>query len=321
LKLPISLKRSAGSSRPVRTVFISKYTLPLTVEEAVDVVLSPAYYWFREEVLPAKNAAQAKKLAPAFFDAIIPEGEYEYLAIPRGERFWLFAYDPALISERLSDAGLKASQIRAVYFAQLECEGLETALEIDERHVLAVVEGVVSVLPARYAPAEQKVGEFCASKPRSRHKVSVSLFRSGWLDEKQLGRLIALAVVFLALYVGNYLQLRHQYRQQLVREYTLKEHYGLPETSFQLKSLVRSLESRQKRQLRLRRAFKQMITLPLRKGEAMLSMLVGEKKADLTIALAEPKRAEAIKAALQKHLRVTSARVKNKTFYVSVAYE
>jgi len=295
--------------------------LPVSEEGMVDVVLSPAFYWFREQVLPAKNAQQAKKLAPAFFDAIIPEGTYEYMAIPHRDAFWLFAYDPALIAEVLADKGLKPTQVRAVYFAQLECKGLETALKIDDAQILVDNEGVLSVLPARYAEAAETVESYCAKTPRSRYKVNISLFRSGLLDEKQLGRLTVIAIAFLAVYLAGFLQLRSQYKQQLVREYALKEHYKLPETSFQLKSLLNSLEGRRKRQLALRKTFKKLTQLPLQKGEAVTKLLLKPKQAELTVALSEPKRAEAIKAALAQFARVTSARVKDKTFYVSIAYE
>ncbi len=295
--------------------------LPVTAEGAVDVVLSPAFYWFREQVLPAKNAQQARKLAPAFFDAIIPEGRYEYMAVPRNETFWLFAYDPDLIVETLADKGLKPSQVRAVYFAQLECTGLEEPLAINEEQILVDNEGVLSVLPSRYGEAKEPVEAYCARTPRSRHKVAVSLFRSGVLDEKQLGRLTAVAIAFLAVYLVGFLQLRHQYREQLVREHALKTHYKLPETSFQLKSLVNSLEGRQKRQLALRAVMKNVTRLPLQTGEALTQLTLKPKKADMTIVLAAPKRAEAIKSALQKFARVTSAKVKDRTFYVSIAYE
>ena len=321
MKLPSSLKRPSKPSPVKRTVFISKKMLPVAYDGQVDVVLSPAFYWFREKVLPAKNAQQAKKLAPSFFDAIIPEGHYEYMAVPHNETFWLFAYDPDMIAEVLADKGLKPAQVRAIYFAQLECKDLNHALKINDEQILVNNEGVVSVLPVRYGDAQESVESFCAKTPRSRHKVGISLFRSGVLDEKQLGRLTVVAIVFLAIYLVGFLQLRHQYKEQLVREYALKEHYKLPETSFQLKSLINSLEGKQKRQLAMRRVLKKLTKLPLEKGEALLRLSMKPKKAELSIRLSTPKRAEAIKTSLLQFARVSSAKVKDRTFYVSIAYE
>lgn len=312
---------SRKRSRAIRTIFLSKKMLPLSLDEQVNVVLSPAFYWFREAVLPAKNTTQAKKLAPSYFDAILPEGEYEYMAVAKTEAFWLFAYNPDLIAEALHDAGLRPNQIEAVYFAQTECFDLAQPHQINADAVLVVNEGVVSVVASRYVEAETSIESYLNATPRSRHKVHIALFRSKWLDEKQLGRFTLVAVLLMAVYLINFVQLRYQYKQQLIREAALKAHYKLPETSFQLKSMINSLEGKQRRQLHLRTVFKQILHLPLKKGDALVSLLITEKKADLQFLLAAPKHAEAITSALEKFSRVTSPRVKDNILYVSIAYE
>ncbi len=292
----------------------------MSVEGIVDVVLSPACYWFREVMLPAKSAAQAKKLAPSYFDAIIPEGNYEYAAIEQSEQFWLFAYDPEQIAELIEQSGLKPAQIRAIYLAQTECLGLPHPYRIDDKSVLVLNEGVVSVVASRYVHAEEAIESFLSSSVRSSHKLGISVHRTGWLDEKQLRRLTVAAVLLLLVYSVNYFQLRSQFKEQLAREYALKAHYQLPETSFQLKSLISSLEGAQQRQLRLRTVFKALTQLPLA-GSAVTLLAMDAKKADLQILLKDPKDAEQIKSALEKSAKVVSAKVKDNTFYVGIAYE
>lgn len=324
MKLPSNLMQLLQSKRPakmIRTLFLSKRMLPVSIDEPLAVVLSPAYYWFREVVLPAKSVLQAKKLAPSYFDTIIPEGEYEYMAIARNDAFWLFAYDQKAIAEALADAGIKASQVRAVYFAQTECIETDTPLRINENAVLAVNDGVVSVVNSRYVEAINDIESYCGTHARSRHKVNISLYRSGVLDKKQIGQMTLVAVVLLAVYLANYIQLRAQYRQQLLKAYALQEHYKLPETSFQLKSLMHSLEGRRERQLKLRTVFRQLTLLPLQKGEAVAALTLDVKKGSLKISLTDPKRAETLKAALEKFVHVTSAKVKDNIMYASIAYE
>lgn len=312
---------SRKPAKAVRTIFLSKKMLPLSVEEHVNIVVSPAFYWFREVVLPAKNAAQAKKLAPAYFDAIVPEGEYEYMAVAKTESFWLFAYNPDMIAEALHDAGLRPNQVEAVYLAQTECHDLPRAFRINDEAALIANEGSVNVVASRYVETEASIETYLNATPRSRQKVNIALFRSGWLDEKQLGRFTLLAIVLMAVYLGNFVQLRYQYKQQLVREAALQEHYKLPETSFQLQSMINSLEGKQRRQLQLRGIFRQIVQLPLEEGDALTSLLMTEKKADLQFLLQEPKHAEAIKSALEKFSKVASPRVKDNILYVSIAYE
>jgi len=321
LKFPSSLIRPGRTAKRLQTVFLSKKMLPLALDEPVSVVLSPAYYWFREVVLPAKNALQAKKLAPAYFDSVIPAGHYEFMAIAQKESFWLFAYDPVVIAEAISDAGLRPSQVHAIYFAQTECFKMEEPKQVNPETILVANEGHVSTVSSRYAVAQEQIDGYLNRMARSRNKVAVSLYRSGWLSDRQLGRMTLIAVILLAFYFGNFLQLRSQYKQQLLKEQTLKSHYKLPETSFQLKSLIRSLEGIKKQQVKLRSVFRHITLLPISKTEAVTSLAMDTKKADLQILLDTPKRADELKAAIEKFARIVSAKVKDNTFYVSIAYE
>lgn len=295
--------------------------LPISPDESVNVVLSPAYYWFREVVLPAGNAQQAKKLAPSYFDSVIPAGAYEYLAIAQKEAFWLFAYDPVLIAEAISDAGLRPSQVHAIYFAQTECTKMQAPKRINEETILIINDGHIGRVSSRYAQADEDIDTFLNQNARSRYKIPVSLYRSGWLSDKQLSRLTLIAVAATLIYAINYFQLRAQFNQQELKVQTLRKLYKLPETSFQLESLIRSLEGRKARQLKLRHVFRQLTLLPLRKGEAVTQFSMDEKKAQLQITLEDAKRADTLKAELEKFARVASSQVKEKIYYVSIAYE
>lgn len=321
LNFPSSLIRTRTTAKRLQTLFLSKKMLPVALEEPVNVVLSPAFYWFREVVLPAKNAIQAKKLAPAYFDSVIPEGEYEFMAIAQEESYWLFAYDPAAIAEAISDAGLRASQVHAIYFAQTECDRIDAPVQINSETVLVANEGHVGTVASNYAVGGESIDAYLNARARSRHKVPISLYRSGWLSDKQLNHLTLVAVAIVIVYLANYLQLRTQYELQLVKEQTLKSHYKLPETSFQLKSLMRSLEGRKERQLKLRNLFRQITLLPLSKTEAVSVLALDTKKADFQVLLDGPKREEAVKAAIEKFARIVSSSTKDNTFYVSIAYE
>jgi hypothetical protein len=37
----------------------------INTQEKLNIVLSPSFYWFKQEQLPVKNATQAKKLIPS----------------------------------------------------------------------------------------------------------------------------------------------------------------------------------------------------------------------------------------------------------------
>jgi hypothetical protein len=318
LKLPTRPQKRSSRTRPI---LLDKDALPVNIEGKVDIILLPSLYWFREEVLPAKNTQQAKKLAPSLFDAVIPEGVYSYHAQKRGDGFWLFAYDELQIASSISDAGLRPSQVQSIYFAQNECAELQIPLEIDSEQVLVNNEGVLCILPSRYVDKKRSVEDFLRDLKLSKEKVSVNLFKNSLLDEKQINYLTAIVIIFIIIYTAAFLMEKHHYKQILIKEHALVEHYGLPETSFQLEGLKSSLENKQKRQIKIRKKLKELFEVPLKNNEYIKSFEASMKKVSYEIVMNDAKRAEAIKKILQKNIKITSAKVKNKIFYVSGSYE
>lgn len=318
-RLPV-LKRSASK---VRTVFLGKGRPVAAYDEPLDIILSPAYYWFRSEALPAKRAATAKKLAPAFFDPILPEGEaYEYMAVKADEGlYWLFAYRPSQIADALSAAGIKAAQVRGVYFAQTECGGLEAPLAVGESDVLVAGEGCVSLVHRRYADAGEDVDAFFSRRPRSRHRVPVNLFRSTFIDRRQAFRISAVALLFSLLFAIDYIRLSRECGHLEAEESAIRDRYGLPQTSFELKSMMRALEGRAGRQTRMREVMKSLDALPLQEPERIEALALGPKTLSLTFSGLEKSRADTLKKALGKLGSVAPLKQKGERWYAEVRFE
>jgi len=318
LKLPT---RPEKRSSRAKLLLLDRESPPMQIDGKVDIILLPSLYWFREEVLPAKNPQQAKKLAPSLFDAVMPEGAYGYHAQKYEDGFWLFAYDESQIASSISEAGLRPAQVQNIYFAQNECAELSQPLKIDNERVLVNNENVLCVLPSHYVDESIDAEDFLRGLKLSKEKVSVNLFKNSLVDEKQINYLTAIAIVFIVIYTASFLINKHHYKQVLIKERTLTEHYGLPQTSFQLEGLRNSLENRQKRQIKIRKKLKELFNVPMENGEYVKKFEAGMKKVSYEIVMNDAKRAEAIKQILQKNIRITSAKVKKKTFYVSGSYE
>mgnify|MGYP001829238495 CR=1 FL=1 len=53
---------------------------PVSLTEAVNVMLPPQFYTLKKEALPLRYAYQAKKIAPSLFDGLLEAGgHYEYM--------------------------------------------------------------------------------------------------------------------------------------------------------------------------------------------------------------------------------------------------
>ncbi|MBN2895252.1 MAG: hypothetical protein JXK05_05100 [Campylobacterales bacterium] len=287
--------------------------------EKVNLVLTPAFYWFKKEQLPVQSVAKAKQLAPSLFDGSVPEGSYSYAAIKQEDGFWLFAYDDALIASHLAQLGIKSAQIAGIYFAQTECSDLEEPLLLEDGSVLLQRGGVVSVVDQRYCDATLTCKAYFDTRALSKHTVNVSFFRSNLLDEKHLYRLMALCIAFIVAFFAHYLMLRSAFGELLGKEQAVIEHYQLPQTSFELDGLKNALQGKEAQQMQMRERFKAFLSLPLEKGEYLQKVQITQKSATLEIVLGRPDRAEVLKNAFQKSVNVTSAKVVDKTFYVAVA--
>lgn len=313
MRLPTKTKPTA-----LLVVVVGKQKQINVSAEKVNLVLSPAFYWFKKEQLPVQSVAKAKQLAPSLFDGTVPEGSYSYTAIKQEDGFWLFAYDDAMIAQHLAQMGIKSAQIAGIYFAQTECCDLQEPLLLEDGSVLLQRSGVVSVVDQRYCDATLTCKAYFATRQLSKHTVPVSFFRSNLLEEKYLYRLMALCVAFIVAFFAHYLMLRHEFGVLLGKEQAVVAHYQLPQTSFELDGLKNALQGKEAQQMQIRERFKAFLSLPLEKGEYLQKVQISQKNATLEIALNRPERAEALKGALQKSVNVTSAKVVDKTFYVAV---
>ena len=315
MKLPIKRQANKG----VKIVFLGKQTsYSGSEQEQLNIILSPSYYWFKREVLPVKYASQAQSLAASRFDGVIPEGDYKYMVIKKEELFWLFAYNEALIAQKLKSLNIKPSQIKEFYFAQNECEEISTPLQIDDATVLINNDGATGLMPLSYVNESVDIKSWMDNLTLSKHKVSLNLFQNSVLDEKWIYRFSVISIVFIVLYLASYLVLKQDLKRELTQQQVLTQKYKLPETSFQLKSLKRSLISKQNRQIELRHNIKELFSIHLEKGEYVKKLTMKNKSAEYEIILNTPKNAEKIKKFLSKNFKIKSAKVVDKTFYIGV---
>ncbi len=259
----MKLRTKGHANKGVRTLFIDKRTTYSGSEqEQLNIILSPSYYWFKREKLPVKYIAQAQTLAPSQFDGVISEGNYKYMAIKKEDLFWLFAYDEALIAQKLKNLNIKPSQIKGFYFAQNECETLTVPIQVDERSVLVTSDGVTGLMPSAYVNETADIKSWLEMLTLSKHKVNLNLFQNSVLDEKWIYRFSIMNIIFIVLYLTSYLVLKNDLKKELTQQYSLTQKFKLPETSFQLNSLKRSLTSKEDRQLELRRSIKKLFSIP-----------------------------------------------------------
>lgn len=300
-------------------LFVDKTSkITLLIEEPIDIILSPSFYWVRKEELPVKSVYAAKKLVAAIFEPILPEGNYSYHVVKRDGFFELFAYDDVFIVSTLEAKGIKTSQINAIYFIQNEINTHEKNVSINESVGMLNTNGIWSILPAQYLHDGVPIETIMETIEHPKEKISIDIFKNFVLEESQLYKIIASFVALMIIYGVEHWSLKREFSIASITQYKIMDDYNLPKTSMQLEGLKRDLLAEEKAQTLLRQEIKQMLSLPLLEGERWNELNVKKNVIALSIELKDPKRAEDLKKIIAQKSQINSIKVVDTIMYVEV---
>ena len=212
-----------------------------TVGERVNVILSPAYYWYKSAPVTLKNLRAAKRIAPSVFFSWIPEGTYRYFVFEEGAGYGFIACNEDEVVARLNDQGLKSQYIERIFFAQSALKECPAAVQIGPQSALMQVDGAWVALPLGYAPGAEPFDE--TPRTLSGPSIKIAKVRESGMDRK---RFIAAAVLLLLLMGVQGIDLWRQQKalEQIENERQARlEKARLPQTSFQLESIERRLNA------------------------------------------------------------------------------
>lgn len=300
-------------------LFVDKTSkITLLIDEPIDIILSPSFYWVRKEELPVKSVYAAKKLVASIFEPILPEGNYSYHVVKRDGFFELFAYDDVFIVSTLEAKGIKTSQINAIYFIQNEINTQEKSVTINESVGMLNTNGIWSILPVQYLHDGVPLETILKTIERPKEKISIDIFKNFVLEEGQLYKIIACFVALMMIYGVEHWSLKREFSVASITQYKIMDDYNLPKTSMQLEGLRRDLLSEEKSQTLLRQEIKQMLSLPLLEGERWSELSVKKNSVALSIELKDPKRAEELKKIIAQKSQINSIKVVDTTLHIEV---
>ncbi len=236
-------------NQPLKTLFIDPDTPAVEIDEKVDVILSPAFYWVKRVDIPFKSSRDVKKVASTLFEDILPAGEYSYLVRRFDDDYLLFAYDDAMILNALAEKGLPSHLIRHTYFAQSEFDALEQPVRIDQESVLVRQDGIVLKLPSSMVTGSSTM-EF-RERRSSKERIDLSLY--GYITHTKSGPwMIGLLLVLISMFGLEWWSIAQQNKDVKAQMQGVTQSYGLKPTMMQNKAILDSLEASYRDQKRLR---------------------------------------------------------------------
>lgn len=242
------------------------------------VIISPSLYWVKKEKIALKSLKKAERLAPAIFNGILPQGEYEYAAFNGGadDEIVFAAYDKNLIEQRLkSDTRLSRRLHKTkVFFAQSEFAAFDQDVALDGEHTLSFVDGVAVKIPSAYCDSKPVFWKDAAKRLKPGFGgISFGDSRKFELKTPKIDLAASvvslLLIVLISLYgVDSFKSYKELKNIQDEKELIAVE-YNVPPDKATMDVEKKRYEAVEKKQLSVRRELKIFNSLPLVGGESV----------------------------------------------------
>lgn len=235
-------------NKDIQTLFLYK-DLKYSTDKRYNIILSPEFYWCRIFDIPVNSKSQIKKILPTLFEDILPHEDFEYHAIKLKEnRYICFAYESSKIIEKIKDSGLNPIKLNNIYFAQTELISfcpfkIENLAYIEKEEILIQI-------PQRFL--NDDITDLNLKNINlSNHKIKLNIHQN-IISLKNI-YIISASFLILAL-INSFAILSLNNEKDIIDENKSEmiNNYGLPKTSIQLNSMIRSLKSTNTKQYELR---------------------------------------------------------------------
>ena len=120
----------------------------ISLENSIDIILTPQFYTFIRQELDVKFSYQAKQIAGSLFDDYLDHSkEYQYHVYKCDNLWCFFAYNIEEIDTFLESVGIEKHRVSKIYFAQQLVDRMDNPILLDDNSVLQNIDGVATLVP------------------------------------------------------------------------------------------------------------------------------------------------------------------------------
>ena len=263
-------------------------------KKSIDVILTPSFYWFAEKKLPVKFTFQAKEYLPSIFEEFTDVQGLSYQVVSKGDNlFWLFAYDDKAILKALTDSGIDISKVSKIYFAQNVFSDTKS-INLKNGFLLSNINGIISRVPDSFAKDSIKFSEIPKEELSFENGVVLKKY-TNFIDEN-LAKKIMLPLLLLVMVEGvEAFSIWLRNKKLNTQRETIFKSYNLPQTSFQNRAILKTLQTKIKSQQKIRRFISILFNAPFNKEEFIEDLELTGHKASIAIKLKDIKNAKRYK--------------------------
>ena len=269
------------------------------INEPVDVILSPQYYWIKKIDIPIKSLKDAKKIAKSMFKL---NDNYLFDAFEIDNKYFAYAIDKNL------KLNIDKKYINSIRLAQSELYNYDK-INVSQNHSIQKIDDLLFCFP--YIENAPDINEILSNIKLSKNKIN--LYNKINIDKSVLFMLTAifvlinLSLVLLYIKNKNSINILNNKKEKIIKK------YNLPKTTFQLDSIIDTLKSENIKQKKIRSQLEYITKVPLKKGEKFLS--IGYEKNHFKITVKSNRNLDSY---FEKKFKLTSTKGNE---YKAVLYE
>ncbi len=284
----------------------------VTLNESVNILLTPQFYTLKKEALPVKYAYQAKKIAASLFDGLLEEGgRYEYVVTKEEETWSFIAYDLEKITDFLESKNIYAGNVSKIFFAQEALESFTAPLALNEKEALVVLDDTVVLVPSMALGEDEVPSLLLNSSFTPKGGVALQGSSSSVLTQKQALSFAAVFMLFAGMFVAEGLRYGGDSEAGEEELQGLYESYPSLQSSYARQGIVdkyRKIDKDERKKRDAVKAFSGMIF----KGVTLTSLHVDEKGFKSQFSCATTEVAKRVKE-LAKKAQYNTTKVKDST--------
>ena len=240
------------------------------INENVNVILSPQYYWIKKVDIPVKSLSEAKKIAPSILK-LKPE-EFFFSAIKFNNQIFVIAIKKDL-KLKIDKKYIKSIKIAQCEFNDYEC------INLPNNYSLQKIKDMFFCFPNHK--------DECICVDNLLEKISLSPYEFNYFNSLNISK-SNLVLIFSAfvLFIISFIAKGIVYKTQLNKinnKYTELTKFNLPLNGYQLDSLIFSLENKVKYNQKIRNVLKAVQKIPLRENEYIQKISLDNNKIELSV--------------------------------------
>lgn len=270
-----------------------------TLEESVNIVLTPQFYTLKREVLPVKYAYQAKRIAPSLFEGLLEDASsHTYFVVKEGDTWLFIAYDLEKIQAFLLEKGFDLSLISKVFFAEQMSEHLTRTVYTGENESLVNFDGSLMMVPKAVLADDTEYmdidKEFSPGKG-----ITLEAGEKSFLPKKESYILAGIIFLFAFLLVIEGLRYDGENKEEAEQIAALLSSYPALQSSYSRESIAKKYQSIDAQERKKRERIK-AVSKMIFKGSTLSTFSMDSQKFQALFVCSDEKVVKKVEALAKK---------------------